>query len=151
GLLLVTGLLMVYVGELSLATTWILLALALFVLVVLIGLFGYTPTLREQIRLVESAGPGPPRHDARHHPGGAGGRGPLPFGRQAGLLTAAAWGPGCDSCVAMPAQWGLQRPAPPRRGGATGRRQPCAGIGRGGSLGRPFDRPVPEPGRQHDQ
>jgi uncharacterized membrane protein len=57
GLLLVTGLLMAYLGGWSLATPWMLLALVLYVVVVLVGLFGYTPTLREQIRLADVAGP----------------------------------------------------------------------------------------------
>jgi uncharacterized membrane protein len=58
GLLLVTGLAMVFVGGLSLTTPWILVALVLFVALALTGALGYTPTLREQIRLAESVGPG---------------------------------------------------------------------------------------------
>ncbi|HEX2172947.1 MAG TPA: DUF2269 family protein [Dehalococcoidia bacterium] len=53
GLLLVTGLAMVFVGGLSLLTPWILGSLVLYVIAVLLGLFGYTPTLRRQIQLVE--------------------------------------------------------------------------------------------------
>jgi uncharacterized membrane protein len=53
GLLLVTGLAMVYVGGWSLATPWIAGALVVYVLVVLLGLIGYTPTLRQQIQLAE--------------------------------------------------------------------------------------------------
>lgn len=57
GLLLVTGLLMVFVGRLPLLTTpWLLTALILYALLVLIGLFGYTPTLKQQIQLLESKG-----------------------------------------------------------------------------------------------
>ena len=64
GLLLVTGLALAYVGGWSLTTPWILIALVLFVIVVLIGLLGYTPTLREQIRLAEAAGPASPEYQA---------------------------------------------------------------------------------------
>jgi uncharacterized membrane protein len=64
GLLLVTGLAMVYVGSWSLTTPWILIALVLFVVVVLIGALGFTPTLREQIRLAEETGPASPEYQA---------------------------------------------------------------------------------------
>ena len=56
-LLLFTGLLLTYVGGLSITTPWIVVALILYVALVLIGLLGYTPTLREQVRLAESVGP----------------------------------------------------------------------------------------------
>ena len=55
-LILVTGISMVLVGGLSLTTPWILLALILWLLGVLLGVFGYTPTLREQISLAENEG-----------------------------------------------------------------------------------------------
>ena len=58
GLLLVTGILMVIVGGLPLSTSWLVAALVLYVAVVLLGLLGYTPTLRKQIRLLESEGAG---------------------------------------------------------------------------------------------
>ncbi len=51
GLLLVTGLAMAFTVRLPLTTPWLLAALVLYVLVVLFGLLGYTPTLRRQIRL----------------------------------------------------------------------------------------------------
>jgi uncharacterized membrane protein len=54
GALLITGLLMVFVVPFSLTTPWLLSALILYVLVVLVGLFGYTPTLRRQIRVLDS-------------------------------------------------------------------------------------------------
>ena len=54
GLLLVTGLIMTFVGNIPLTTPWILTALVLYVALVLVGLFGYTPTLRRQVQLVES-------------------------------------------------------------------------------------------------
>ena len=51
GLLLVSGLAMIYVGGWSLTTPWILPGLGLYVILVLVGLLGYRPTLPEQIRL----------------------------------------------------------------------------------------------------
>jgi uncharacterized membrane protein len=62
GLLLLTGLINVFVGEWSLTTPWIVVALVLYVLAVLIGLFGYTPALRNQIKLAETAGPASPEY-----------------------------------------------------------------------------------------
>lgn len=55
-LLLLTGLAMVFFGGLSLTTPWILTALVLYGAVMLIGLLGYTPTLRKQIELAETVG-----------------------------------------------------------------------------------------------
>ena len=54
---LITGLAMVFMGEWSLTTPWILLSLVLYVLVVLVGLLVYTPTLRRQIELAERGDP----------------------------------------------------------------------------------------------
>jgi len=56
GLLLVTGLLMVFTGPWSLTTRWIDGALVLFVVLVLIAVFGYTPALRNQIKALEAEG-----------------------------------------------------------------------------------------------
>jgi uncharacterized membrane protein len=56
GLLLVTGLLMAFVGSIPLTTPWLLTSLVLFVAVVLIGLLGYTPTLRRQIEALDREG-----------------------------------------------------------------------------------------------
>lgn len=64
GLLLVTGLVMVFTGRLSLTTPWLLAALVLFVLVGLIGLLGFTPSLNRQIRLLDSEGPDSPGYRA---------------------------------------------------------------------------------------
>ncbi len=50
GVLLLTGLLMVIVGHLSITTLWILAALVLFALLVILGVGFYTPTLRDQIK-----------------------------------------------------------------------------------------------------
>jgi uncharacterized membrane protein len=57
-LLLVTGLLMVWVGHLELAKFWLLTALVLYAVAVGLGLFVYTPTLRAQIAALETSGAG---------------------------------------------------------------------------------------------
>jgi uncharacterized membrane protein len=56
GLLLITGLWMALIAPLPLTTPWLLTALVLYVILVLLGLFGYTPVLRLQIRLLEAEG-----------------------------------------------------------------------------------------------
>ena len=56
GLLLITGLLMTFVLPLPLTTPWIMAALVLYVIVVLLAILGYTPTLRRQIQTLESEG-----------------------------------------------------------------------------------------------
>lgn len=55
-LLLITGLLMVFSIRLPLTTPWLLTALILYVLVVLVGLLGFTPTLGRQIQFLDSEG-----------------------------------------------------------------------------------------------
>jgi uncharacterized membrane protein len=64
GLLIVTGLLMVFFVRLPLTTPWLLTALVFYVLVVLVGLLGYTPTLRRQIQLLEGEGSQSPHYQA---------------------------------------------------------------------------------------
>ncbi len=59
-LLLVTGLAMVWVGELDLGAFWLSTALGLYLLLVVIGAAGYTPVLRRQIRTLEESGPQSP-------------------------------------------------------------------------------------------
>jgi uncharacterized membrane protein len=54
GVLLVTGLLMVFLAGYSLTTLWIDIALVLFILLIAIAVVFYTPTLRDQVRLVEA-------------------------------------------------------------------------------------------------
>ena len=56
GLLLITGLAMVFVMDYALSTPWILLSLILWLATLLLDAIGYTPTLRKQIALAESAG-----------------------------------------------------------------------------------------------
>lgn len=54
--LLITGLLMIFAARFPLTTPWLLTALVLYVLVVLVSMFGYTPTLRQQIEILDSEG-----------------------------------------------------------------------------------------------
>jgi len=54
GVLLVTGLLMVYMGHYSITTLWIDIALILFVALILVAALVYTPALREQVKLAEA-------------------------------------------------------------------------------------------------
>jgi len=56
-LLLVTGLAMVIADDLPFDTPWLLTSLILWLALILIGFLGYTPALRKQIDLAESAGP----------------------------------------------------------------------------------------------
>jgi uncharacterized membrane protein len=60
GLLLVTGLLMVWVGGLDLTTPWLGISLAIYIAVIVIGLFLYSPILRRQVEVVEESGPDGP-------------------------------------------------------------------------------------------
>jgi uncharacterized membrane protein len=57
GLLLVTGLLEAYLGGYSLGTKWIDIALVLYVVLVIIAVTLYTPTLKKQIAVVAAEGP----------------------------------------------------------------------------------------------
>jgi uncharacterized membrane protein len=54
GLLLVTGLVMVWVGDLELTQFWLAGGLTLYVVAVVLGLFVYTPTLRRQIQALQT-------------------------------------------------------------------------------------------------
>ena len=56
-LLAVTGLVMVFVGDLRLTTFWIAGGIVLWAIAVGLGFFVYTPMLRQQIRALESSGP----------------------------------------------------------------------------------------------
>lgn len=57
GLLLLSGLFMVWNAGYPLTTLWIAAALALYVVLIVLGLLVYTPTLREQTRLIDASGP----------------------------------------------------------------------------------------------
>ncbi|HXF82456.1 MAG TPA: DUF2269 family protein [bacterium] len=61
-LLFVTGAALVYVGETRWTTPWLLTALVLYAAVVVLGLVGYTPTLRRQIGALRTAGPDAPAY-----------------------------------------------------------------------------------------
>lgn len=58
GLLLITGLFMVFNSGIPFSRVWISAAIGLWFVLVFLGLGFYTPTLREQIRVLESEGPG---------------------------------------------------------------------------------------------
>jgi uncharacterized membrane protein len=53
GLLLVTGLLMVFLAGYSFTTFWIAAALVLFAVLIVLAVTQYTPTLRDQVKLAE--------------------------------------------------------------------------------------------------
>jgi uncharacterized membrane protein len=58
GLLLITGLLMVFVNSIPLLQTrWLLSGLVLWFVLMIVGFAVYTPTLRKQITVLESSGP----------------------------------------------------------------------------------------------
>lgn len=56
-LLAVTGVTMVYVGELRFTTFWIAGGIVLWAIAVALGFFVYTPMLRNQIKALETTGP----------------------------------------------------------------------------------------------
>jgi uncharacterized membrane protein len=62
GLLLVTGLTMTFVAGIPLTTRWILSALVLYAVLLVVGFGVYSPTLRRQIAVLESAGPASPEY-----------------------------------------------------------------------------------------
>lgn len=68
GLLFVTGVAMIYTGRLPWTTPWLLTALILYAVVILAGLFGYTPLLRRQITALEAGGPKSPEFLALRGP-----------------------------------------------------------------------------------
>ena len=57
GLLLITGLAMLYAGHLAIGTPWIATGLGLFIVGMALGARGYTPALRGQIQALEAGGP----------------------------------------------------------------------------------------------
>lgn len=54
GVLLLSGLLLVLTGPFRFTQLWVLIALALFALLVVVGLFVYTPALRDQVKLADA-------------------------------------------------------------------------------------------------
>lgn len=57
GLLLVTGVIMFFLGRWALNTSWLIIALILYLVVGVVGFAGFTPNLRKQINIAETAGP----------------------------------------------------------------------------------------------
>jgi uncharacterized membrane protein len=57
GVVVVTGLLMVWVNKLSLLTAWITIPLILVIVVAGLGIGAYSPALRRQIQAAEAEGP----------------------------------------------------------------------------------------------
>ena len=57
GLLLLTGLLMVFLSRIPLTTFWIAAALVLWLIAMVSGLALYTPALRRQLEALEASGP----------------------------------------------------------------------------------------------
>ena len=60
GVVLLTGLIMVFVGNWSITSLWIIVALVLFVAIAVLGVAVYSPLLKNQIRLVEAGETGSP-------------------------------------------------------------------------------------------
>jgi len=58
GLLALTGLFMVFSAGIPFSRLWIALAIGLYLVVLFVGFGVYTPTLRDQIRVLEGEGPG---------------------------------------------------------------------------------------------
>jgi len=54
GVVLLTGLLMVFIGHWSIVSLWIIAALVLFVVVAVVGAAFFSPVLKNQIRLAEA-------------------------------------------------------------------------------------------------
>lgn len=64
GVLLLTGLAMVWVSDFPFHTPWLEAAIALYLVMMLLGVFGYTPTLKRQIAALEQRGPASPEYRA---------------------------------------------------------------------------------------
>jgi uncharacterized membrane protein len=64
GFSLLTGLILVYLGHWSLTSSWLVIALLLYFAAILLGLLGYSPTLRRQIQVAETSGPASPAYVA---------------------------------------------------------------------------------------
>jgi uncharacterized membrane protein len=64
GLILVTGLAMTFVAGIPLTTFWIAASLVVYVVLVLMGVLLYSPTLRRQIAMYEAHGAQSPEYQA---------------------------------------------------------------------------------------
>jgi uncharacterized membrane protein len=62
GLLLLTGLAMIFVGDLPITTFWIAAAIVLWVTFMILGLGFYTPSLRRAIAVLEVGGAASPEY-----------------------------------------------------------------------------------------
>jgi uncharacterized membrane protein len=60
GLLLLTGFALVGMGHIRMTTPWVLTSLILYVVLVIIAAAGYTPTLRQSAKALETGGPNSP-------------------------------------------------------------------------------------------
>ena len=63
-LLLITGLSMIWVGDLTLDTLWIGLSLTLYVVMALVAVVGYSPALRRQVAIAAGGGAASPEYAA---------------------------------------------------------------------------------------
>lgn len=64
GVLLITGFAMIWVSDFPLHTPWLEASLTLYVVMFLLGVFGYTPTLKAQIAALDRSGPTSPEYQA---------------------------------------------------------------------------------------
>src|SRR5689334_4044978 len=64
GLSLITGLVLVYLGRWPLSSSWIDIALGLYVSIILLGIFVYAPSFRRQVQLAENGESGSPAYAA---------------------------------------------------------------------------------------
>ena len=64
GLLLITGLALAFTTPIPIMTPWLLTGLILFIIVGLVGVFGYSRTLRRQIALAEAGSAQTPEYEA---------------------------------------------------------------------------------------
>ncbi|HET6780672.1 MAG TPA: DUF2269 family protein [bacterium] len=63
GLLLVTGLALLFTGRIPWTTPWLLTALIAYAAVMVLGLRSYTPLLKQQIATLERTGPRSPEYE----------------------------------------------------------------------------------------
>jgi len=69
GLLLFTGLAMAFIVPITLTTPWLLTALTLYVIATIIGMAGFVPIFKKQIRLLEREGIDSPNYKAAEKQG----------------------------------------------------------------------------------
>jgi uncharacterized membrane protein len=64
GLLLLTGLAMAFLAPIPLTTPWLLSGITLYVIATLLGVFGFSPIVKQQIQLLDSEGFESPNYQA---------------------------------------------------------------------------------------